>query len=78
MRFITCCADCGVSVEAIGCANAPRTVYEATFEGHRALPVSSGLRNGAASARIRQKAMYCSTSTVRLFRNGDFARLERN
>jgi photosystem II stability/assembly factor-like uncharacterized protein len=26
----------GVSVEAIGCANAPRTVYEATFEGHRA------------------------------------------
>jgi predicted flavoprotein YhiN len=26
----------GVSVETIGCANAPRTVYEATFEGHRA------------------------------------------
>ena len=26
----------GVSVEAIGCAVAPRTVYEATFEGHRA------------------------------------------
>jgi predicted flavoprotein YhiN len=26
----------GISVEAIGCANAPRTVYEATFEGHRA------------------------------------------
>jgi NADPH-dependent 2,4-dienoyl-CoA reductase/sulfur reductase-like enzyme len=25
----------GVSVETIGCANAPRTVYEATFEGHR-------------------------------------------
>ena len=23
-------------VEAIGCAVAPRTVYEATFEGHRA------------------------------------------
>jgi 2,4-dienoyl-CoA reductase-like NADH-dependent reductase (Old Yellow Enzyme family)/pyruvate/2-oxoglutarate dehydrogenase complex dihydrolipoamide dehydrogenase (E3) component len=26
----------GVSVEAIGCAVAPRTVYEATLEGHRA------------------------------------------
>ena len=26
----------GRSVEAIGCAVAPRTVYEATFEGHRA------------------------------------------
>jgi 2,4-dienoyl-CoA reductase-like NADH-dependent reductase (Old Yellow Enzyme family) len=26
----------GISVEAIGCAVAPRTVYEATFEGHRA------------------------------------------
>jgi len=26
----------GASVEAIGCAVAPRTVYEATFEGHRA------------------------------------------
>jgi pyruvate/2-oxoglutarate dehydrogenase complex dihydrolipoamide dehydrogenase (E3) component len=25
----------GLSVEAIGCAVAPRTVYEATFEGHR-------------------------------------------
>ena len=25
----------GLSVETIGCANAPRTVYEATFEGHR-------------------------------------------
>jgi hypothetical protein len=25
-----------VSVEAIGCAVAPRTVYEATLEGHRA------------------------------------------
>ena len=26
----------GRSVEAIGCAVAPRTVYEATLEGHRA------------------------------------------
>ena len=26
----------GVSVEAIGCAVAPRSVYEATLEGHRA------------------------------------------
>jgi hypothetical protein len=26
----------GLSVEAIGCAVAPRTVYEATLEGHRA------------------------------------------
>ena len=26
----------GRSVEAIGCALAPRTVYEATLEGHRA------------------------------------------
>ena len=26
----------GLSVETIGCATAPRTVYEATFEGHRA------------------------------------------
>lgn len=26
----------GVSVEMIGCAMAPRTVYEATYEGHRA------------------------------------------
>jgi hypothetical protein len=26
----------GRSVEAIGCAIAPRTVYEATLEGHRA------------------------------------------
>ena len=25
-----------MSVEAIGCAVAPRTVYEATLEGHRA------------------------------------------
>ena len=26
----------GLSVETIGCATAPRTVYEATYEGHRA------------------------------------------
>ena len=34
----------GVSVEAIGCALAPRTVYEATLEGHRAARKLSAAR----------------------------------
>jgi pyruvate/2-oxoglutarate dehydrogenase complex dihydrolipoamide dehydrogenase (E3) component len=44
----------GVSVEAIGCANAPRTVYEATFEGHRAarkLGISQWRRIGKDAAQ---------------------------
>jgi hypothetical protein len=45
----------GVSVEAIGCALAPRTAYEATYEGHRAarkLGTSQlGRSNGRGSAR---------------------------
>jgi pyruvate/2-oxoglutarate dehydrogenase complex dihydrolipoamide dehydrogenase (E3) component len=44
----------GLSVETIGCANAPRTVYEATFEGHRAarkLGASRWHRIGQDTAR---------------------------
>jgi hypothetical protein len=33
-----------LSVEAVGCAVAPRTVYEATLEGHRAARKLSGGR----------------------------------
>ena len=46
----------GVSVETIGCANAPRTVYEATFEGHRAarkLGASQWRRVSQDTARVR-------------------------
>jgi hypothetical protein len=42
------------SVAAIGCANAPRTVYEATFEGHRAarkLETSQWRRAGQDAAQ---------------------------
>jgi 2,4-dienoyl-CoA reductase-like NADH-dependent reductase (Old Yellow Enzyme family) len=42
------------SVEAIGCAVAPRTVYEATFEGHRAarkLGMSQWRRTGQNTAQ---------------------------
>ena len=35
-RALPSAAQRGRSVEAIGCAVAPRTVYEATLEGHRA------------------------------------------
>ena len=44
----------GLSVETIGCANAPRTVYEATFEGHRSarkLGLSQWRRSGQDSAQ---------------------------
>ena len=44
----------GVSVEAIGCAVAPRTVYEATLEGHRAarkLDASTWTRSGRDMAQ---------------------------
>lgn len=54
----------GLSVETIGCANAPRTVYEATFEEHRS-PASLGFRNGAGQARTPRKAMSLNTFTVR-------------
>ena len=36
--------ECHVSIEAIGCVLAPRTVYEATLEGHRAARKLSELR----------------------------------
>jgi hypothetical protein len=46
--------DRQVSVEAIGCVLAPRTVYEATLEGHRAARKLSDarLRWAAAPARV--------------------------
>jgi hypothetical protein len=48
-----------ISVEAVGCAVAPRTVYEATLEGHRAARKLSGGRlrwvgSEAARASINQ------------------------
>ena len=41
----------GRSVEAIGCAVAPRTVYEATLEGHRAARKLGAPQVSAVSAR---------------------------
>ena len=35
-RFTICCVDARSASRAIGCAVAPRTVYEATLDGHRA------------------------------------------
>jgi 2,4-dienoyl-CoA reductase-like NADH-dependent reductase (Old Yellow Enzyme family) len=55
----------GLSVETIGCANAPRTVYEATFEGHRSarkLGLSQWRRTGQDSAQGHVPQYLYSTS----------------
>jgi len=47
----------GRSVEAIGCAVAPRTVYEATLEGHRAArKLGMPPANAAAREALRMRA----------------------
>src|SRR5271170_7397781 len=54
-----------ISVEAIGCAVAPRTVYEATFEGHRAarkLGMSQWRRTGRDAAQGHVPQYLYSTS----------------
>jgi predicted flavoprotein YhiN len=55
----------GVSVEAIGCALAPRTVYEATLEGHRAaraLDASQWTRAGRDMAQSHAPQYYSASS----------------
>src|SRR5579863_5707152 len=48
----------GVSVEAIGCAVAPRTVYEATLEGHRAArKLGMPARSRLEQERLRNQAL---------------------
>jgi hypothetical protein len=46
-----------VSVEAIGCALAPRTVYEATLEGHRAARKLSDARPRWATAEVGRPSL---------------------
>jgi NADPH-dependent 2,4-dienoyl-CoA reductase/sulfur reductase-like enzyme len=55
----------GASVEMIGCANAPRTVYEATLEGHRAarrLGASQWARAGRDMAQSHVPHYYNASS----------------
>jgi 2,4-dienoyl-CoA reductase-like NADH-dependent reductase (Old Yellow Enzyme family)/thioredoxin reductase len=48
----------GHSVEAIGCAVAPRTVYEATFEGHRAArKLGAAPRSRIAREQLQSRAL---------------------
>ena len=47
----------GRGVEAIGCAVAPRTVYEATLEGHRAARrLGAAQVSAAAREALRTRA----------------------
>jgi len=45
----------GRSVEAIGCAVAPRTVYEATLEGHRSARKLSAQQWSRLAGRAPQR-----------------------
>ena len=54
----------GLSVETIGCANAPRTVYEATLEGHRSAR-KLGLSQWRLAGRDPRRATSLNTFTAR-------------